>query len=136
MASPVIAIILVATIVTATISGIFGMAGGLILMGVLAAFTPVATAMVLHGFIQIISNFSRAALLWKHISWAITGRYALGIGAAITLIALDRVAPYPAGRVLDAGSHGHAGLDPEEGRGDRRRSAGSRRKSAASLSRH
>ena len=64
------------------------MAGGLLLMGVLAAFTPVATAMVLHGFIQIISNFSRAALLWRHISWPIIGRYALGVGVAVALIAI------------------------------------------------
>lgn len=88
MTSAVIAIILAATLVTATISGIFGMAGGLLLMGVLAAFTPVATAMVLHGFIQIISNFSRAAFLWKHISWPVIGRYLLGVGAAVALIAL------------------------------------------------
>ena len=88
MPGTVIAIILAATLVTATISGIFGMAGGLLLMGVLAAFTPVATAMVLHGFIQIISNFSRAAFLWTHISWPIIGRYALGVGAAVALIAL------------------------------------------------
>ena len=88
MPGSVIAIILAATLITATISGIFGMAGGLLLMGVLAAFTPVATAMVLHGFIQIISNFSRAAFLWKHISWPIIGRYALGVGGAVLLIAL------------------------------------------------
>jgi uncharacterized membrane protein YfcA len=88
MSSAVIGIILVASLVTAAISGVFGMAGGLILMGVLASYTPVATAMVLHGFIQIIANFSRAALLRKHISWAIIGRYALGIGAALALIAM------------------------------------------------
>ena len=88
MTSAVIAVILAAALITATISGIFGMAGGLLLMGVLAAFAPVATAMVLHGFIQIISNFSRAAFLWKHISWTIIGRYALGMSAAVALIAL------------------------------------------------
>jgi uncharacterized membrane protein YfcA len=88
MSGSIIAIVLAATLITATISGIFGMAGGLLLMGVLAAFTPVATAMVLHGFIQIISNLSRAAFLWNHISWPIIGRYALGVGAAIALIAL------------------------------------------------
>jgi uncharacterized membrane protein YfcA len=88
MTSSVIAIILTATLVTAAISGIFGMAGGLILMGVLAAFVPVATAMVMHGFIQIISNFSRAALLWRHISWPIIARYAVGVFGAIALIAL------------------------------------------------
>ena len=65
MNSAVVGIILVATLVTAAISGVFGMAGGLILMGVLASYVPVATAMVLHGFIQLISNFSRAAFLAK-----------------------------------------------------------------------
>lgn len=83
-----IAVILVATFVTATISGVFGMAGGLIMMGVLATFTPVATAMVMHGFVQIIANFSRAVLLRTHISWAICGRYFLGVIGAVALIAL------------------------------------------------
>jgi uncharacterized membrane protein YfcA len=87
MSAPIIAVILAATLITAAISGVFGMAGGLLLMGVLASFTPVATAMVLHGFIQIIANFSRAALLWKHISWPLVGRYALGIGGALIVIA-------------------------------------------------
>ena len=45
--SPVlIATILVAALVTATISGVFGMAGGLILMGVLTTYLPVASAPV------------------------------------------------------------------------------------------
>jgi len=88
MPTAIASIILLATLVTAAISGIFGMAGGLLLMGVLAAFVPVATAMVLHGFIQIISNFSRALLLRKHIAWVIIGRYSLGIAGAIVLIAL------------------------------------------------
>lgn len=88
MSAEVLGIILVATLVTATISGVFGMAGGLILMGVLTSFTPVATAMVLHGFIQIVSNFSRAALLRQHISWRIIRRYVVGIVAAMALIAL------------------------------------------------
>jgi uncharacterized protein len=93
MPPDVIGIILVATLVTATISGVFGMAGGIILMGVLASFTPVATAMVLHGFIQIISNFSRAALLRRHIAWPIIARYAIGIGGALLVIALIQWRP-------------------------------------------
>lgn len=82
------AIILCATLITAAISGVFGMAGGLLMMGVLLAFTPVAVAMVLHGFIQIISNFSRAALLRAHISWRLVGRYSLGVVAGFAVIAL------------------------------------------------
>jgi uncharacterized membrane protein YfcA len=83
----IVGLLLAATFVTATISGVFGMAGGLILMGVLLSITPVATAMVLHGFIQIVANFSRAALLRTHISWSLVGRYGLGVFAAIALIA-------------------------------------------------
>ena len=75
------------------------MAGGLLLMGVLVAFVPVATAMVMHGFIQIISNFSRAAFLWKHISWSLVGRYALGIGASAGGDRGDRLAADSAGGV-------------------------------------
>jgi uncharacterized membrane protein YfcA len=88
MSTAVVGIILVATLVTAAISGIFGMAGGLLLMGVLASFTPVATAMVLHGFIQLISNGSRAFLWRKHLAWGLIGRYAIGITGAMALIAL------------------------------------------------
>ncbi|GGB76623.1 MULTISPECIES: sulfite exporter TauE/SafE family protein [Henriciella] len=81
-------IILIATLVTAFISGIFGMAGGLILMGVLTALLPVATAMIVHGAIQMVSNGWRAWLLRGHIDWAIFARYALGSVAAVVLLVL------------------------------------------------
>ena len=44
-------IILIATLATAFLSSIFGMLGGLILMGILASILPIASAMVLqhHG---------------------------------------------------------------------------------------
>ncbi len=93
MSPAVIATILVAALVTATISGVFGMAGGLILMGVLTTYLPVASAMVLHGFIQIISNASRAFLLRRHIAWPIIARYAIGISGAFMLIALIQWRP-------------------------------------------
>ena len=81
-------IILLATLITAFISGIFGMAGGLILMGVLTALLPVATAMIVHGAIQMVSNGWRAWLLRGHIDWAIFARYALGSVAAVVLLVL------------------------------------------------
>ena len=93
MSPAIIGTILVAAFVTATISGVFGMAGGLILMGVLTTYLPVASAMVLHGFIQIISNASRAFLLRRHIAWKITARYAIGIGGALMLITLIQWRP-------------------------------------------
>jgi uncharacterized membrane protein YfcA len=72
-------------ILTSTLSGIFGMAGGMILMGILAAFLPVPTAMVLHAVTQMASNGSRAWLLRRDIEWRIVGRYVLGALPALGL---------------------------------------------------
>lgn len=88
MSPAILGTILVATLVTAAISGVFGMAGGLLLMGVLASFVPVATAMVLHGFIQIVSNASRAFLWRHHIIWPLIARYAIGVTGALLLIVM------------------------------------------------
>lgn len=80
------AIILVTVLVTSFISGIFGMAGGIIFMGVLAALVPVATAMMIHGAVQMISNGYRAFLWRDHIDWRIFRRYALGSVLAVGLL--------------------------------------------------
>lgn len=79
-------IILAASAVTAFISGIFGMAGGIILMGVLIALpsVSVAQAMIIHGAIQMVANGWRAYLLRRDIDWTVMRRYSLGsaIGVA------------------------------------------------------
>ena len=60
-------------VATAFLSGLFGMAGGLILIGVLLALMPLPTAMVLHAITQMASNGWRA-LLWRaHIRWQAGG---------------------------------------------------------------
>lgn len=82
---PIIAI-LVSVFVTAMISGIFGMAGGLILMGVLAAFLPVSAAMVVHGVVQAVSNGWRAILLVRWIDWRILGIYMTGSATAAAVL--------------------------------------------------
>ena len=60
-------VILLSTFFTAFLSSIFGMLGGLILMGVLVFIMPVSNAMVLHGLIQLTSNGYRAWLNKKDI---------------------------------------------------------------------
>lgn len=85
--SPIVAaIILVTVLVSSFLSGIFGMAGGVILMGVLATLVPVATAMMIHGAVQMISNGYRAFLWRDHINWRIFRRYALGSAVAVLLL--------------------------------------------------
>jgi uncharacterized protein len=44
---------------TSFVSGIFGVAGGLILMGGLVYVMPVSQAMIVHGFAQFVSNVVR-----------------------------------------------------------------------------
>ena len=56
-----------AAFVTSVISAVFGMAGGMILMGLYAATLPVQVAMVLHGVTQLFANGFRAFLLRDRI---------------------------------------------------------------------
>jgi uncharacterized membrane protein YfcA len=69
----------VSVLATSFISGVFGMAGGMILMGVLVAFMPVSAAMVLHGAAQLTSNGWRAFLWRRHSDFRIFGRFLLGL---------------------------------------------------------
>src|SRR3979490_1034919 len=56
-------------VATAFLSGLFGMAGGLILIGVLLTILPLPSAMVLHAITQMASNGWRAFLWRSHIRW-------------------------------------------------------------------
>lgn len=82
----IIAILLLAALITSFISGIFGMAGGIILMGVLTTILPVSAAMIFHGAIQVFANGYRAYLLRSHISWPILFRYLVGGIPAIAVL--------------------------------------------------
>ncbi|MBP8248003.1 MAG: sulfite exporter TauE/SafE family protein [Phenylobacterium sp.] len=89
--------IIVLAFVTATLSGVFGMAGGLVLMGGLALVLPISAAFVSHGLLQLVANGWRAILHRKHVAWKIVALYALGsliAGTAISLIALTPSKPY------------------------------------------
>ena len=79
-------IILVTVLATSFLSGIFGMAGGVIFMGVLTALVPLATAMMIHGAVQMVSNGYRAFLWRDHIHWRIFRRYAIGSIVAVLLL--------------------------------------------------
>ncbi len=78
---------------TAMLSGIFGMAGGLVLMGALAFLLPVSAAFVTHGILQLVANGWRAILHRQHICWPILFTYGLASAAAGGVIALVAFAP-------------------------------------------
>lgn len=94
MFSPAVIAFLAATMVgTSFISGIFGMAGGVILLGVLLLFMDVAPAMVLFGIIQTSSNGWRAALWLRYVRWDIVIRYL--VGSTLVFIAVRSVSFLP-----------------------------------------
>jgi uncharacterized protein len=87
---PFVWIVAGAALVTSAISAVFGMAGGMILMGIYAATLPVQAAMILHGVSQLFANGFRAFLLRRHIFGAGLIWYALG--AAVSLAAFTVLA--------------------------------------------
>ena len=90
--------ILAVALVTSLVSGVFGMAGGLMLMGALALVLPVSAALVTHGLIQMVANGWRAILHRQHVQWRILGLYV--IGSAVVAVALALVSYVPSKPLL------------------------------------
>src|SRR6476660_122229 len=88
-------ILLLAVVMTGTafLSGIFGMAGGLVLIGVLLALLPLPEAMALHAVTQMASNGWRAFLWRRHIVWRPIAAIGGGFGLALLLWSLLRWVP-------------------------------------------
>ena len=78
---------------TAFLSGLFGMAGGMILIGILLALLPLPAAMVLHAVTQMASNGWRAVLWRHHIAWAPVLSNFLGAALALLVWSLWRYVP-------------------------------------------
>lgn len=85
--------VLLAAFVTAAVSGVLGMAGGLLLMGALLLVLPAASAFVAHGLLQLVSNGWRAVLQRRHVRLGIVGWYAVGAVLAAAAVAAVRYAP-------------------------------------------
>lgn len=79
-------LLIVSILATSFISGVMGMAGGMILMGVLLLLLPIGSAMVLHGFTQLCSNGFRAYIHRRHILWRLLPPYYLGGAMAFGLL--------------------------------------------------
>src|SRR5258707_10305678 len=80
-------------VATAFLSGLFGMAGGLILIGVLLTILPLPSAMVLHAITQMASNGWRAFLWRSHIRWRPVSVYLIGCAVALAAWSIPRYVP-------------------------------------------
>lgn len=86
---------------TSIVSGLLGMAGGLILLTALLWKLEPVVAVPVHGLVQLVSNASRAWFLREHVSWRAVVRFAWPLlpAGALGLLLLQRVPP-AAGRIL------------------------------------
>lgn len=87
------ALLLLVMVGTSFLSGIFGMAGGLVLVGVLLVLMPLPDAMALHAVTQIASNGWRCALWVRHVRWRIAAAYGIGCLLALAAWSLVRWVP-------------------------------------------
>ena len=90
---PVLVALAAVAAVTSFISGIFGMAGGMLLIGFLLMMLPVPVAMVFHGVIQIAANGWRSYLWRRHINWAVVLEF--GLGSLFSLLVFSSLAFVP-----------------------------------------
>ncbi|MCR6670234.1 TSUP family transporter [Devosia ginsengisoli] len=85
--------LLVVVFLTSMLSGIFGMAGGLVLLGILLFILPVGTAIAVQGAIQIIANGSRAWFSRAFIDWRVLAIMTMGLVTAGILLFILRYVP-------------------------------------------
>src|SRR5262245_32986424 len=83
-----------ATIVCSScLSGVFGMAVGMVLLGVLLVFFDVAAGMILFSIIQFFANGWRAVQWWGFVRWRIFWFYCLGGAVAFAAMRLVELIP-------------------------------------------
>jgi uncharacterized membrane protein YfcA len=84
---PLLLLLCASALATSFISGILGMAGGMILMGILLAVLPLPAAMMLHGITQLASNAWRALLWRREVDWGVFRGYLVGALIALAVFA-------------------------------------------------
>jgi uncharacterized protein len=84
-----LALIGLVVLLSSFVSGVFGMAGGMILLGVLLLFFDVPTAMVLFSVIVASANIWRVVTWRRYIDWRIWFGYVAG--GAIALLVLRAI---------------------------------------------
>jgi uncharacterized membrane protein YfcA len=70
-----LSILCVVAVLTATLSAIIGMAGGITLLSVMLLYFEPLIAIPLHGVVQLVSNSSRSIVQRRHIDWGILWRF-------------------------------------------------------------
>ncbi len=70
-----LSVLCVTALLTAVLSAVVGMAGGITLLSVMLIFYDPLIAIPIHGAVQLVSNGSRSIIQRRHIHWSIIWRY-------------------------------------------------------------
>jgi uncharacterized membrane protein YfcA len=113
MLAALIITICLAMVATGFLSDVFGMAGGLVLIGFLLFVMPVPDATALHAITQIASNAWRALLWWRSARWRIVAAYMLACSGGVEPVVVrarssDRV-DFPGRHALRCPTRGTSG---------------------------
>jgi uncharacterized membrane protein YfcA len=82
-------------VLTSVVSGVMGMAGGMLLLAVMLLKLEPGVAIPVHGIVQLVSNGSRAFFLRQHVNWRTVWRFAWPLlpGGALGIWLLAYVPP-------------------------------------------
>jgi hypothetical protein len=61
------------------VSGMMGMAGGVLFLGILASFIETTYIVPIYATVMIVSSGARTAIFYRYINWRIVFRYSLGL---------------------------------------------------------
>jgi uncharacterized membrane protein YfcA len=87
-------------VATSAVSGVLGLAGGMMLLAALLQWLDPVVAIPVHGAVQLVSNASRAWFQRAHVRWDAVWRFAWPLLPAGALgLALLRAIPPDAGRL-------------------------------------
>jgi uncharacterized membrane protein YfcA len=92
------AFLVVAAGVTATLSGVLGMGGGMTLLGIMTALLPAPVVVPIHGAVQLASNFTRTLVFIREVKWRVFAVYAgpmtLGVYGASQVWSGDKLSMF------------------------------------------
>src|SRR5258705_2613870 len=93
MTLTVLALIGATIIFSSFLSGVFGMAGGMVLLGVLLNYFDVATGMIFFSIIQLFANGWRVVQWRRYVLWPIFGWYVIGAVIAFGCMWMIAIVP-------------------------------------------
>jgi uncharacterized membrane protein YfcA len=93
---PILIVLAFSTFATSMISGMMGMAGGFLLLVVLASLVETAYVVPLLSSVQLISNTARLTLFIKNINWKVVAYFLTGLcPGAVMGILIFQMLPKP-----------------------------------------